>query len=580
MVRQSHCIEITCNTKSLRINVLRLFFTGYIMDYNKQLKTDFRSFLFLVWKFLNLPDPTPVQYDIAKYLMNSPKRCVIEAFRGVGKSWITSAYVLWLLYNDPNRRIMVVSASKPRADAFTLFTRRLISEIPELQHLEPRRGQRDSLVSFDVNGASTDQSPSVKSVGITGQLTGSRADIIIGDDIEVLNNSSTQDARDKLSELVKEFDAILKPLPTSQVLYLGTPQTEMSLYNTLEERGYEIKVWCAEKPTTEEVAQYKGRLADIILNMPIEAGEPTDPLRFAKSDLNERRLSYGKAGYALQFMLNTSLSDLQKYPLRHSDFILDEINDKLAPQDYSWSNASDDREKDLPLTGLAGDRFYRPSWRSSERGIYTGKVLVVDPSGRGKDETSVTVTYFLNGYVFLRKVKGFRDGYSERTLKAIAQMAKTFQVNEVVIEGNFGDGMFIQLFKPVCKRIYPVNITEFKAFGQKERRIIDTVEPILSQHRLVVDPRVVKEDHEDTEQEPQYGLMYQLARITHERGSLRQDDRIDNLAIAMDYWNGQMDADASENVRKSREEALNAELDDILEYATGRSSRSSQNWIR
>ena len=27
---------------------------------------DFRKFLFVVWKHLNLPDPTPVQYDIAK----------------------------------------------------------------------------------------------------------------------------------------------------------------------------------------------------------------------------------------------------------------------------------------------------------------------------------------------------------------------------------------------------------------------------------------------------------------------------------------------------------------------------------
>jgi hypothetical protein len=550
------------------------------MTYNEQLQTDFRSFLYLIWKFLSLPDPTPIQYDIAKYLMGAPKRSVIEAFRGVGKSWVTSAYVLWLLYKDPNKRIMVVSASKPRADAFTLFTRRLISEIPELAHLEPRRGQRDSLVAFDVNGSSTDQSPSVKSVGITGQLTGSRADIIIGDDIEVLNNSSTQDSRDKLSELVKEFDAILKPLPTSQVLYLGTPQTEMSLYNTLEERGYEIKVWPAEKPTTEEVVQYKGRLAQLIVDMPIPAGSPTDPLRFDRGDLDERRLSYGKAGYALQFMLNTSLSDIEKYPLKHSDFILDEVNDKLAPCEYSWSNASDDREKDLPLTGLAGDRFYRPSWRSPERVGYTGRLLTIDPSGRGKDETSASITYFLNGYVFLRKIVGYKDGYSVKTLTSLAHMAKQYQVNEVLIEGNFGDGMFIQLFKPILKKIYPVNTSEFKAAGQKERRIIDTVEPVLSQHRIVVDPRVIREDYEGTENEPQYGLMYQLSRITHERGSLRQDDRIDNIAMALDYWNEQMDADASENVRKRQEELLNAELSDIMEFATGKASGASNNWLR
>jgi hypothetical protein len=102
----------------------------------------------------------------------------------------------------------------------------------------------------------------------------------------------------------------------------------------------------------------------------------------------------------------------------------------------------------------------------------------------------------------------------------------------------------------------------------------------LSQHRIVVDPRVIREDYEGTENEPQYGLMYQLSRITHERGSLRQDDRIDNIAMALDYWSEQMDADASENVRKRQEELLNAELSDIMEFATGKASGASNNWLR
>ena len=67
------------------------------------IKKDFRKFLFIVWKTLNLPDPTPIQYDMGNYLQVGPRRCVIEAFRGIGKSWITSAYVVWLLYCDPLR---------------------------------------------------------------------------------------------------------------------------------------------------------------------------------------------------------------------------------------------------------------------------------------------------------------------------------------------------------------------------------------------------------------------------------------------------------------------------------------------
>ncbi|WP_270994138.1 phage terminase large subunit, partial [Listeria seeligeri] len=98
-----------------------------------------------------------------------------------------------------------------------------------------------SNLAFDVGPAQPDQSPSVKSVGINGQLTGSRADTIIADDIEVPKNSMTVVQREKLAELVKEFDAVLKP--GGEIIYLGTPQTEESLYNKLPERGYVIRIW-------------------------------------------------------------------------------------------------------------------------------------------------------------------------------------------------------------------------------------------------------------------------------------------------------------------------------------------------
>ena len=143
---------------------------------------DFKVFLFAVWKHLNLPEPTRSQYMMGEWLQTGPTKLVIEAFRGIGKSWVTAAFVCWLLMRDPQLKIMVVSASKLRADDFSTFVLRLIHEVPFLQHLQPRDGQRSSKIAFDVGPARADQSPSVKSVGITGQLTGSRADVIIADD--------------------------------------------------------------------------------------------------------------------------------------------------------------------------------------------------------------------------------------------------------------------------------------------------------------------------------------------------------------------------------------------------------------
>ena len=180
------------------------------MDLPDEIK-DFRNFLFLVWKQLNLPQPTPIQYEIADYMQHGPKRAVIQGFRGVGKSWICSAFVVHQLLLDPSKNILVVSASKTRADDFSTFTLRLIHEAPFLKHLAPGDKQRFSKISFDVAPAPASHAPSVKSLGITSQLTGSRADIIVADDVEVPNNSATQMMRDKLGEQVKEFDAIIKP---------------------------------------------------------------------------------------------------------------------------------------------------------------------------------------------------------------------------------------------------------------------------------------------------------------------------------------------------------------------------------
>ena len=85
------------------------------------LKSDFKLFLQALWSQLDLPSPTRAQYAIADYLQHGPKRLQIQAFRGVGKSWITGAFVLWTLFNDPERKIMIISASKERADNMSIF---------------------------------------------------------------------------------------------------------------------------------------------------------------------------------------------------------------------------------------------------------------------------------------------------------------------------------------------------------------------------------------------------------------------------------------------------------------------------
>lgn len=401
---------------------------------------DFRQFMYMVWRHLNLPDPTPIQYDIAHYLQHGPRRSVIEAFRGVGKSWETCAFVCWALWNQPQLKIEIISASKDRADANATFIKRLIHEMPVLQHLRPGQDQRDSMLIFDVGPATPDPAPSVKAAGITGQITGSRADILIADDIEVPNNSATQMMRDKLSEAVKEFDAILKP--GGRIIYLGTPQCEMSLYNQLPERGYEVRIWPAQYPEIQDVPKYKGRLAPKITKAleasPDLQGEPTDPQRFDTKDLMERRSSYGKAGYALQFMLDTSLSDGDRFPLKIADLLVMSLGPTMAHTKLAWASSPELCVNEIPTIALTGDRYYRPMWKAEDMSEYTGCVMSIDPSGRGSDETGYAIVKILAGNLFLVAAGGLIGGYADETLETLAKLAKLHQVKHVIIEPNFG----------------------------------------------------------------------------------------------------------------------------------------------
>lgn len=542
----------------------------------KKYRESFPMFLWYCWKTINLPNPTPIQKDLARTLQSPPsRRFIIQGFRGVAKSFITCAYVCWCLWNNPQLKILILSASKVRADANAKFIRQLLREIPFLTHLNPKPGQQDTMVAFDVGPATPDISPSVKSVGITGQITGSRADIIIADDVEVPGNSSTQTARDKLSELVKEMDAILKPLPDASIIYLGTPQNEQSLYNVLLTRGYTTLIWPARYPKdAKQRANYGTRLAPYLAEKYDADPEglswkPTDPERFSDADLIEREISYGKAGFALQFMLDTSLSDAEKYPLRLKDLIVAAFSIESCPMSWEWLPGPETAFPEAPNVGLRGDAWYRYRAASKETSGFTGKVLAIDPSGRGKDETGYSVVYYLNGYQYLMESSGFRGGYEDVNLQKLADVAKKWKVLNIVVESNFGDGMFTKLLTPVVMATWPCTIEEVRSKGQKEVRIADVLEPLLGSHKLVVYEGAIQLDYAtavtaDGLHDPSVSLFHQMTRLTRDRGALAHDDRLDSLAIACAFFQQQMTADDRKGIAAAQEEWLEAQMEDPI----------------
>ena len=537
----------------------------------ESLQGDFKLFLQALWTQLDLPSPTRAQYAIADYLQHGPKRLQIQAFRGIGKSWITGAFVLWTLFNNPEKKIMIISASKERADNMSIFLQKLIIESPWLSHLRPKSDDaRWSRISFDVS-CSPHQAPSVKSVGITGQLTGSRADLIVLDDIEVPGNSMTELMREKLLQLCTEAESILTPNDDSRILFLGTPQTVFTVYRKLAERNYRPFVWPARYP--RKTSNYEGLLAPQLQSDIDTGAEPwgvTDD-RFDDEDLIEREAAMGRSNFMLQFQLDTSLSDAEKFPLKMADLIVTSVNPDKCPESIVWCSDPQNVIKDAPTVGLPGDYFYSPMQLQGEWLPYAETICSVDPSGRGSDETTAAYISQRNGFLYLHEMRAYKDGYSDNTLLDILKGCKKYKASTLLIESNFGDGIVGELFKKHIQNLsMNIGIEETRANVRKEDRIIDALEPILNQHRLVVDRSVVDWDYKSNPDEaPErrllYMLFYQMSRMCREKGAVRHDDRIDCLAQGVKYFTDAFGISAQEEIKARKREEWNQMLESFLE---------------
>ena len=442
------------------------------------------------------------------------------------------------------------------------------------------------------------QAPSVKSVGITGQLTGSRADLMVLDDIEVPSNSMTELMREKLLQLVTESESILTPKNDSRILFLGTPQTTFTIYRKLAERNYRPFVWTARYP--RDTANYEGLLAPQLQediekskkerrsrqkdkNQKVKtslykdnndydlSGEPTDPDRFDSTDLLEREASMGRSNFMLQFMLDTSLSDAEKFPLKNADLVITSVNPTNAPESVIWCSDPANVIKDLPTVGLPGDYFYSPMQLQGDWAPYTESICSVDPSGRGSDETAACYISQRNGFLYLHEVFASKDGYSDNTLLSILRRCKKYGVTKLLVETNFGDGLVGELFKKHLQQTKQnIDVEEVRANVRKEDRIIDALEPVLNQHRLIVDRSVIDWDFKSNPDAPPeerllYMLFYQMSRMCREKGAIKHDDRVDCLAQGVKYFTDVMAISANEQMKLNKQEDWKDMMDEWLD---------------
>lgn len=534
----------------------------------QEIYADFLDFLRDGMTLMGYDDPSEIQVDIAKYLAFGPHYLMVQAQRGQAKTTITALFAVWCIIHDPSTRVLIVSAGGKTASDISTLVVRIIMNMPELECLrpDPSNGDRTSVEGFDIHYSlkKPDKSASVSCIGITGTLQGNRADLLIADDVESKKNSNTAATRALLMELTRDFTSICE---SGRIIYLGTPQTQDSIYNSLASRGYGIRIWPGRYPNAKQRLQYGGMLAPMLARNvehnpalahgggPLgDQGQPIDP-RLGEHILSKKELDQGTAYFQLQHMLNTSLSDALRYPLKTHQLVAMRLDGELFPLTVT----RDPRDTGLREFSVHGHSFKlaTPLEVSTEHAKLQGIVMYVDPAGGGKngDETAYAVTGFLNGNIYLLDVGGVPGGYNVEQMDALSEVAAKWKVNRVIIEKNMGYGAFKAVWLPSLTLKHKCHVDEDMVHGQKERRIAETLEPVAGRGSLIVGLDLVEADNATTaryapEKRLQYSFFYQYGRLTRESGALVHDDRLDAVEGAVRYWSAQLAQDQQKIIER------------------------------
>lgn len=518
-----------------------------------------------------------LQIDIARYLQSDVKHGMIQAQRSQAKSTIVAMFAVWQLIHDCKHRVLIISAGQDVATEIANWVIQIIMNWDILECMRPDRqhGDRASNKAFDVHWQlkGAEKSPSVACIGITSNMQGRRADLLIPDDIESSKNGNTELQRAALEHLSKDFTSICQK---GRIIYLGTPQTTDSIYNKLPERGYSIRIWPGRYPTPEEEKFYGDRLAPyikakMVANPSLQRGggldgsrgKPTDHELLGEELLCSKELDQGQAYFNLQHMLNTEMSDELRHPLKTKNLVVMNFGIDKGPGLIEWLPSP---EKELKVAGYScRPQFYRPFSISTELYKYEGKHMYVDTAGGGKssgDETVAAVTYFLHGYIFLAEVIKLPGGYSDEYYETLSKLALKHGVNDIDVEKNFGFGAFSASWRPILMRVYKAagkdncpRIEDVWESGQKELRIIDTLEPVMARHRLIVHEDILSYDVESTNKYPfdkrdSYKLFHQMTKITRDKGALIHDDSIDAVAGSVRKWAERLAVDEKKRIEQ------------------------------
>lgn len=537
-------------------------------------------------------EPTDMQFDIADFLQSGPRFSMIQAQRGEAKTTITGCYAVWRLIHDPGEIVLIISAGGKMSKQVANWVISIINGMEALVCLVPDKNHhttRTSIEEYDIHHhlKGTNKSASVSTLGVTSNMQGYRASLLIADDVESSKNAYTELMREQLKQKTLDFTSINR---TGKIVYLGTPQTTDSIYNCLPSRGYTVRVWTGRFPTEEEIKNYGDTLAPFIVErlkadpelgsgggVLLNRGQPADPGMMDEEELCNKELDQGPAYFNLQYMLDTELSDADRFPLKSTDLLMWPLDRQEAPVKVVWGTIPETRCK-VPPGWPEKLNLFRALNVSSDMEPYQYKVLAIDPAGESKknnDETGYAVLYVSNGMYFLMDCGGIKNVTREEGKKKLANLIYEWDISTVIVERNFSAGMFTNFVQGViAENDLRAGVEEVWSTGQKELRIIDALDPVIASHRLVVNLQLIEKDIKTVQQYPidirnSYMFFWQLSRLTRDKQALRHDDRLESLAIAVKYCKDVIAVDTKRALMESKSEKWKGFIADPLGLGGG-----------
>lgn len=545
---------------------------------------DFRTFAEDMMRELGFA-LTDIQADIGSFMAKGGKYIMVQAQRGQAKTTIAACYAVWSLIHSPAHRILIVSAGGTQANEISTLIVRMVLQVEVLECLRPDKmaGDRTSTEAFDVHHSlkGLDKSPSVACMGIEANMQGKRADLLIADDVESSKNGTTATQRARILHLTKDFTSINSK---GRIIWLGTPQTLDSIYNSLPARGVKIRIWPGRYPTVAQMAHYKEYLAPSLL-LAIEAdpslqtgggllgdqGQAIDKVILDEDTLQAKELDQGEAYFQLQHMLNTQLMDALRNPLKLEHI----VSMRFAGDKFPMSvvrGMTPDRLQEHHVAGYPF-RTMSPHEVGKDVASLQSRWAYIDPAagGANADETSWAIGGLLNSSIFLQSAGGIPGGYDDEKMEHLAKLLAYWRVDGVTIEKNMGFGAFAAVFTPVLRKHWKCQIDEDLVTGQKEARIINTLAPIIGRGALIVSDEVIEEDSRLVQRytaslQQSYSLFYQLGKITRERDSLVHDDRADALEGLCRHFQHALAVDSAKAIERQRLKEHEALMKDPLGY--------------